>query len=95
METPERAERVQLASYGILQKGACPFSVHHALLQAEEYWYGDCKTVQSLDVMLHAVIVLGLYLGLRFDEIQKIKMENISETSGKCTVSITETTKNR
>ncbi len=39
----------------------------------KKFWFGKQRHVDYRDVMLHAVLVVGLNLGLRFDEVNKLK----------------------
>ena len=43
---------------------------------------------------LHAIFVLGIHLGLRFDEVGKIRVEHISVTSTDVVITIEEAIKN-
>lgn len=76
-----------------MQKKGCQLTGRHALSRAERYWYGACQNVYPVNVILHAVVVLGLPLTLRIVEVKKNRMENISVVSGNCTASITENKK--
>lgn len=60
-----------------------PFSTQHVYEHAERFWYrhedGD---VDYRNVLLYAISLLGLDLELRYDEVQKMKIENVSKTPG-------------
>ncbi len=40
--------------------------------------FGEEKPANLCDIELHSILVLGVHLGLRFDEISKLRVEHIS-----------------
>lgn len=48
----------------------------------------------DLRIQLHSILVLGLHLGIRFDEISKVRVEHIYITSGMVNMTLTEAIKN-
>lgn len=62
------------------------------------FWYGSEYVEQNgldiRDVQLHAICFMGLNLGLRFDELAKLKIDHVSVDEGCLTMTITESIKN-
>lgn len=72
-----RAYKVNLAKYGVVKVRARPLTAEIVRDHAEKFWFGS-KNVTVMDIASHLIFVLGLYLGLRFDEITKLQMKNVS-----------------
>lgn len=89
-----RAHRVHLARYGVISLKARPITAHMVCDHAERFWYGCGRALDVRDIMLHSIFVLGLNLGLRFDEINKLKVEHVSVTSDGVIITMTEAIKN-
>ncbi len=49
----------------------------------KKFWFGKEGHVDYRDVMIHAVLVVGLNLGLRFDEVNKLK-NRTCDCSSRC-----------
>ena len=49
---------------------------------AVRFWFGCGQTIDNRDILLHAILILGLNLGLRHDEVKKMKIENVSVIPG-------------
>lgn len=94
LEALRRAHRVHLAHYGVMTLRARPITSEHVCDIAERFWYGRGSPVLIEDVLLHAILVVGLNLGLRYDEITKIRVENVSIYSGGCTMTMNQSIKN-
>jgi len=94
LDSLRRAHRVHLARYGVVTLKARPITVEHVCDMAERFWYGRDGETAICDVELHAVLVLGLNLGLRYDEISKLKAEHVSVGSGGETLTLCEAIKN-
>ncbi len=52
---------------------ARPITVAIVCSHAEMFWFGEEKPAHLCDIELHSVLVLGMHLGLRFDEMSKLK----------------------
>eukprot|EP00178_Gracilaria_changii_P020163 TRINITY_DN585_c0_g2_i2.p1 TRINITY_DN585_c0_g2~~TRINITY_DN585_c0_g2_i2.p1 ORF type:complete len:424 (-),score=38.19 TRINITY_DN585_c0_g2_i2:1118-2389(-) len=72
-----RAYRVNLARYGNIKHRARPITAEMLCDHAENYWFGSSQ-MEIMDIVFHSVCVLGLNLGLRYDEVSKLRMENVS-----------------
>lgn len=62
-----RAHRVHLSRYGTISLKARPVTATQICEHAEKFWFGCGSNVDARDIQLHAILVLGLNLGLRFD----------------------------
>ena len=71
IELLRRAHRIHLAKYGSLTRRARPLSVYVVCAHAVRFW--NSSSVQ--DMFLHAVFLLGLNLGLRYNEVTKLRVE--------------------
>ncbi len=93
-----RAHRVILAQRGIQTLRANPITPTHICDHAEYYWYGGLHLngdePDARDVQLHAIMVLGLNMGMRFDEVQKLSLDHLTILSDGTTLEITESIKN-
>lgn len=98
-----RAHSVHLARYGTMSLRARPVTAGIVRVHAERFWYSDkepnkfeCGLPRGdvRDILLHAILVVGLHLGLRFDEVSKLKTEHVSTFSGQVTMTLTEAIKN-
>lgn len=69
---------------------ARPITAEIVCDHAESFWYKGC----DFDILLHAILVVGLNLGLRYDEISKLKIEHVSVVSGNITMTLLESIKN-
>lgn len=77
-----RAHRVNLAKHGVLTVRARPRTAAIVCDHAAKYWFKN----NDEDVLLHAIFVLGLHLGLRYDEVSKLELEFLSVTSDAITL---------
>lgn len=82
-----RAYKVNLAKYGGVKIRARPITVEIVCDHAEKFWFGS-NSMKLMDIALHSIFVLGLYLGLRFDEITKLQMKNVSIGRQSATLSL-------
>ena len=94
LDALRRAHRVHFAHFGVTKVRSRPITASHVCDLAESFWYGKNAPVHLEDVLLHAVLVVGLNLGLRYDEITKLRIESKSVYSGGCTMTINESIKN-
>ncbi len=60
------------------KKRARPLRIAQVCEHAERSWFGSGRKIDYRDVLLHAIIVVGLNLGLRYDEADKMRIENVS-----------------
>ena len=77
-----RAHRVNLAKHGVLTVRAQPLTAAIVCDHAAKYWFKN----NHEDILLHAIFVLGLHLGLRYDEVSKLELEFLSVTSDSITL---------
>ena len=94
LDALRRAHRVHLAHFGTSTLRAKPITANHVCDMAERFWYGRGKPVLVEDVLLHAILVTGLNMGMRYDEITKLRVENVSVGSGGCTMTLNQSIKN-
>ncbi len=76
------SNRVFLIKLGRGKKRARPLSVALVCEHATRYWFGCGKPIDCRDVLLHAIMVVGLNVGLRYDEVCKMKIEDVTVTPG-------------
>ena len=65
---------------------------------AKQLWLGSGKLIDHRDVLLHAILVVGLSQGLRYDEIHKLAIGSLSivpdvACAGSVCFSLTQSTK--
>lgn len=65
LERHRRAHRVHLARFGNLTTRAAPITAAQVCDLAEIFWFGSSDAVHIQNVAFHAVLVIGLNLGLR------------------------------
>lgn len=79
-----KAHRLLLARYGYVQIEQ--ITVSPICAHVEYFWFWKQGSVDERDVKLHASIVLGINLGLRYYEIRNIQTENVSIFPSICTM---------
>lgn len=89
-----RAHRVHLSRYGAVALRARPIKAAQVCSHAEKFWFGSLAGVDARDIQLHAILVLGLNLGVRFEEIAKLTTQHISIDDGSVILTITVSIKN-
>lgn len=94
-----RIHRVRLSKLGVVVKKKQPLTASQICHHAELFWFGSDITRSTLgidprDIELLAVLVLGISLGLRSDEVAKLDVEQVSVDGRKVTLNITESIKN-
>lgn len=100
IESLRRAHRVHLSRYGSVTLRARPITSEQVCNHAEKFWFGadsleeNRKQPDSRDILLHAILCLGLNVGLRFDEVSKLSMEHLTIDSGQITFTIVQSIKN-
>lgn len=72
-----RVHRVILAKHGDRSIKSLPVTVAIVCSHAENFSFGGRNPANLRDIELHSILVLGMHLGLRFDEIYKLKVEHI------------------
>lgn len=92
------SHRVRIAQLGNAPMKARPLTASIVCSLAEYYWflgkYVNSNQPDPRDIMLHAILVTGLNIGLRFDETQKLNIENVSVDGGAIQLCILCTIKN-
>ncbi len=73
---------------------ARPITTAIVCSHAEMFWFGGEKPANLSDIELHSILVLGMHLGLRFDEISKLKVEHISTDGLDTSLTVRTTIKN-
>lgn len=73
--------RKQLSKLGRLKTRPTPLSMAHVCEHAERFWFTDSK-VDYRDALLHAIMLVGLNLGMRYDEIQKVEIGHVTVNPG-------------
>lgn len=72
---------VHLERYEYISLKSRPITVSILCDHAEMFWFGRKESPYISDVQLHSILVLGLNLGLRFEEVSKLGTEQVSTTS--------------
>ena len=92
-----KAHRVYLAQYGKMKHRARPITASIICNHAAKYWFGkeDSRSpIDCRDIILHAVLTVGLNVGLRYDEISKIMVDSVSVDDDNITMTINTVIKN-
>ena len=92
-----RAHRVTLTRMGNISLKARLVTAAIICDHAKRFWFTagrNSDTSDLRDCQLHPILVLGIHLGLRFDEIANIKVEHISVTSEEVIITVAEAIKN-
>lgn len=89
-----KSHRANLARHGSLSLRARPITAEQVCLHAEQFWFGSDKNVDKRDVLLHAVLVLGLNMGMRYDEIFKLTAGHLSVIGGNVALTLAVAIKN-
>jgi len=69
LDALKRAHSAYLAYYGVMKIRAKRITGEHVCNIAEHLWYGMGEIVGVQGVPLHAIMVVGLNLGMRYEEI--------------------------
>ena len=86
-----RAHRIHLAHFGIVSLRARPLTAGIVCDHAAKFWHQN----NDEDILLHAIFVVGLNLGLRFDEVSDLEMKFLSVTSNDITMRTSTGVKNQ
>lgn len=94
-----RSHRIMLAQYERITMKAQPITASIVCEHSRKFWYGgtDLESTNgplAMDVLLHAVLLVGMNLGLRYDEMSKLRSELVSVTVNSVTLTIRTTVKN-
>jgi len=93
-----KCHKVYLAKYGRTELRARPMTAAIITMHARLYWYdGEVSRYRGLDVrdvLIHAAIVVGMNIGLRYDEVTKLKVESLSVLPDEIRMTIVESIKN-
>lgn len=77
--------RIHLSLLGRTKTRPRPLTMAQVCEHAEKYWFNDDKDTERVDyrdVILHAVLLIGLNLGMRFDEVQKVEIGHVTVHPG-------------
>lgn len=92
-----KSHRVMLALIGDVNEKARPITAAQVCEHASRFWCGSKtfreKGLNCIDVLLHAVLVIGLNMGMRFDEIGKLEVCNVSLVAVYLTLALNEAIK--
>jgi len=93
------AHRVYLSQIGRSKVRTRPLPMGLVCEHASRFWLGCGREIDNRDILLHAILIVGLNLGLRYDEVHKLQISNVTVNpgengTGSVQLSITESTKN-
>ena len=86
-----RAHRVHLSKLGVLTISARPITAGIICDHAAKFWYNG----NDEDILLHSIFVLGINLGLRYDEVSNLEMKFVSISSDSVTLRTSTGVKNQ
>lgn len=81
---------MNFAKYGSLSLKDRPLTADIVCAHADKFWCSG----NDEDIFLHSVLVTGMNLGLRFDEVAKLKIQFVSVLSTSITLTLREVIKN-
>ena len=76
------SHKVYLSRLGRSKKRARALPIALVCEHALRFWFCCGNSIDNRDVLIHAVLLLGLNFGLRHDEVNKMKIENVSVMPG-------------
>ena len=93
------AHRVHLSQIDRSKLRARPLQIALVCEHAKQFWFGHGGHVDYRDVLLNAIMIIGLNMGLRFDEVRKLNIGHVTvhtgtSGTGSIVMSITTATKN-
>lgn len=93
------AHRVHLSQSDRSKFRPRPLNLGHVCEHATRFWLGNGGEIDQRDVLLHAIMIVGLNLGLRYDEVHKVQISHVTVNpgingTGSILLSITEALKN-
>lgn len=94
LETLKRAHKVHLARLGVVKIRRAPITVSLIADHAAQFWIGANDSDDIRDVLLHSILLVGINLGLRYDEVMKLRVEHLSTNSDGVTFTLNESIKN-
>lgn len=74
--------RVHLSQIDRIKMRPRPLPMSLVCEHAIRYWFGCGQAIDYRDVILHAIILLGLNAGLRYDEVAKLRASHVTVNSG-------------
>ena len=74
--------KVHRPRLGKLKRSALPLPIALVCEHALRYWFGCGQQIDYRDILLHAAMILGLNVGLRYDELRKISIQHVSVIPG-------------
>ncbi len=66
-----------MAQIGRAKNRARPLLIAQVCEHAERFWFGYGRLIDYREVVVHAIIVVGLNLGLHHGEAHKMRIENV------------------
>lgn len=86
-----RAHRVHLPQIGYVTVVVRPITASHFCDHASKYWL-ECEkdSVDVIDIKFHAILLLGLNLGIRKDEVRELRVDHVTFDDGQILSAITE-----
>lgn len=87
------AHRRRVAELRLMTRSAPPMTLDIVVDQAKSFWLSEGE-FDRRDVSFHAIVLLALNCGLRYAEIEKVKMNQLSVTQHGIRFAINEKTKN-
>lgn len=91
-----RAHRVHLARQGNMSPKAWHLMVAIIYDHCKHFSFGQTwsSSIDARDVQLDDILVLGIHLGLRYDEVGKLQVKKFSVTSCQETITLRQSMKN-
>lgn len=83
----------KLAELGNVVRTAPPLSAEHVIEHGRKFMLTKCA-IDKRDIMLHAFFLTAMNCGMRYDELSKVRMENVTTTKYGIEFSIVERCKN-
>lgn len=74
--------KFHLSRLGKSKKQPRPLPIEMVFEHAERFWFGCGNPIDFRDVLLHAIMIVELNLGFRYDEIHKMRIENVTVVPG-------------
>ena len=71
------SHKMYLSHIGRSKKRARPLTIALICEHALRFWFGSGRGIDNRDILPHAMITIGLNLGLGHDEVNKMKVENV------------------
>ena len=92
------SHKISLAEANYAETKNNPITVSQVAHHAEKFWFGGTTLSNRLpnkrDVALHAALIVGMNMGMRFDELSKIHISEVSVDNGKVVMNLRQKIKN-